>query len=130
MYEWLCFTQPDGRSADGAAAPESIAQQSVRRLQPWLYLGVFLDGRAASLSRNDTQSPVRYAQRGFVAIWLCNERRIVWSNEGGHTSDKFHRIDSRADPIRHRLGFAYSGRWKCQDSLPDILSQSSCNVTP
>src|SRR5260364_148682 len=35
-------------------------------------------------------------QRGFVAIWLCNERRIVWSNEGGHTSDKFHRIDSRA----------------------------------
>src|SRR5260364_217108 len=61
MYEWLCFTQPDWRSADGAAAPESIAQQSVRRLQPWLYLGVFLDGRAASLSRNDTQSPVRYA---------------------------------------------------------------------
>src|SRR5260363_360103 len=23
-------------------------------------------------------------QRGFVAIWLCNERRIVWSNEVGH----------------------------------------------
>src|SRR5260363_339103 len=69
-------------------------------------------------------------QRGFVAIWLCNERRIVWSKEGEHSSDKFNRIDSRADPIRHRLGYAYSSRWKCQDSLPDILAQSSCNVTP
>src|SRR5260364_99944 len=70
-------------------------------------------------------------QRGFVAIWLCNERRIVWSNEGGHTSDKFHRIASRADSIRLWVrpeGRHCKVRSSVSSSSPCTLAQPSSDA--